>query len=304
MVKAKETKKKTIRYCMQDRIFYTIAMLVITLFTVTVLYPLVFVVSASFSTGSAVSAGKVVLLPVQLSVEGYEAVFRNDAIWQGYGNTILYTSLGTILNIAMCLICAYPMSRRDMPGRNGIMLIFTFTMYFSGGMIPSYILMRNLKLIDTMWVMIIPGALSVYNMILSRTFMQSSIPLELLEAATIDGCSDARYFFSIVLPLSKAIIAVIALYSAVAHWNAYFNAMLYLNTKDKMPLQIIMREILVANQYDPSMMVDPEMQEARAELADVLKYALIVVSSAPILCAYPFAQKYFVKGVMIGSLKG
>ena len=202
------------------------------------------------------------------------------------------------------MMCAYPLSRRDLPCRNVFMLIFAFTMYFGGGMIPNYLLMRNLGMLDTLWVMILPGALSVYNMILARTFMQTSIPGELLEAATLDGCSDLRYFLQIVLPLSKAIIAVVAMYSAVAHWNTYFNAMLYLDSMEKMPLQIILREILLANQFDASMMVDPELQEARADLADVLKYALIMISTVPILLVYPFIQKYFVQGMMIGSVKG
>jgi len=251
-----------------------------------------------------VSSGKVFLLPKDPSVEGYEAVFRYKSVWTGYLNTILYTCVGTMINVGICLVCAYPLSRADFPGRNLFMMIFSFTMYFSGGLVPSYILMRDLRLIDTFWVMVVPGALSVYNMIVTRTFIQSNLPTEMWEAANMDGCSDARYFFSFVLPLSKAIIAVIAMYSAVAHWNTYFNAMIYLNSSERFPLQIILRDILVANTYDPSMMIDPELQEARADLADVLKYALIVISTAPILCIYPFVQKFFVKGVMIGSLKG
>ena len=231
-------------------------------------------------------------------------MFRNRRVLLGFGNTLTYTLLGTLINVCVCMMCAYPLSRRDLPCRNVFMLIFAFTMYFGGGMIPNYLLMRNLGMLDTLWVMILPGALSVYNMILARTFMQTSIPGELLEAATLDGCSDLRYFLQIVLPLSKAIIAVVAMYSAVAHWNTYFNAMLYLDSMEKMPLQIILREILLANQFDASMMVDPELQEARADLADVLKYALIMISTVPILLVYPFIQKYFVQGMMIGSVKG
>jgi len=297
-------KKRAIRLSRGDRLFYIISGALLTLLFLSVLYPIVFVVSASFSSGSAVSAGKVVLWPVDLSVEGFKAVFRNNRILGGYINTIKYTVLGTLINVAVCMMCAYPMSRRDLPGRHILMFVFTFTMYFGGGMIPSYILMDDLGILDTLWVMVLPGALSVYNMILARTFIQSSIPNDLLEASILDGCGDLRYFISIVLPLSKAIIAVVAMYSAVGHWNTYFNAMLYLDSTDKMPLQIILREILLSNQFDPSMMMDPELMEARANLADVLKYALILVSTVPILCVYPFVQKYFIQGVMIGSLKG
>lgn len=293
-----------IRSAASDRVFYAAVAACLTLFFITVLYPLVFVVSASFSEGRMVSAGKVVLFPVNFSLEGYQAVLRNRNIGQAYLNTVYYTVFGTLINVVMAMIAAYPMSRRDLPGRNGLMLLFSFTMYFGGGMVPSYMLMRFLGVIDTVWAMVLPGALSVYNMILARTFIQSSIPQELLEAATIDGCTDTTFFFRIVLPLSKAILAVLTLYSMVGHWNTYFNAMLYLNDAKKMPLQIVLKQILVANSLSAEMMIDPETQIARQELADVLKYALIVVSTVPILCVYPFLQRYFVQGVMIGSLKG
>ena len=293
-----------IRASRSDRIFHAVVLACLTLFFLTILYPLVFVVSASFSEGRVVSAGKVVLLPVSPSLEGYAAVLRNRNIGRSYANTVYYTAFGTLINVFMALIAAYPMARGDLPGRNGLMLLFTFTMYFGGGMIPAYILVRDLGLVDKVWALVLPGALSVYNMILARTFIQSSIPSELLEAATIDGCNDTGYFFKMVLPLSKAILAVLALYSLVAHWNTYFSAMLYLNDSRKMPLQIVLKQILVANSLSAEMLIDPETQVARAELADVLKYALIVVSTVPILCVYPFLQKYFVQGVMVGSLKG
>lgn len=297
-------KSTKIRLSKSDRFFYAICYALLTILFISVLYPIIFVLSASFSSGSAVAGGRVTLFPVELSIEGYKAVFRYKRVLSGYWNTFQYTVIGTAINVAICMICAYPMSRKDLPGRGLFMVIFTFTMYFGGGMIPNYILMRNLGILDSILVMILPGALSVYNMILARTFIQSNIPNELFEAAELDGCSDLKYFTTIVLPLSKAIIAVIAMYSAVGHWNAYFNAMLYLDTPSKMPLQIILREILIANQFDSSMTMDPELMEARANLADVLKYSLIVISTVPILCVYPFIQKYFVQGVMIGSLKG
>jgi multiple sugar transport system permease protein/putative aldouronate transport system permease protein len=293
-----------IKYATSDRVYFAISGIILTLVLILVSYPLIYVLSASFSSGNAVSSGKVLLWPVDFSLEGYKAVFKNKDILSAYGNTILYTVLGTALNVFMVMTCAYPLSRRNLKGRNLFMFLFTFTMFFSGGLIPSYILMKDLKLINTLWVMVLPGALSVYNMIIARTFIQSNIPSELIEATSIDGCSDIRFFFSFVLPLSKAVIAVIALFSAVGHWNAYFNAMMYLNKRTLFPLQIILREILIMNQVDVSMIMDPELQQANAQVAAVLKYALIVVATVPILCVYPFVQKYFIKGVMIGSIKG
>ena len=295
---------KKIRYCRSDKVFYTISGIFLALLLLLVAYPLIYVLSASFSSGNAVSAGRVVLWPVDFSLEGYKAVFNKSDIWPAYLNTILYTVVGTFINVAMVMIAAYPLSRSDLKGRNVVMVLFIFTMFFGGGMIPFYILLTQLHMIDTFWVMVVPGALSVYNMIIARTFIQSSIPGELFEAASIDGCSDTRYFFEILLPLSKAIIAVLALFSAVGHWNSYFNAMMYLNTRSKMPLQIVLREILIMNQIDYSTVGDPELILKMGNLGDVLKYALIVVSTVPILCVYPFVQKYFVKGVMIGSIKG
>ena len=295
---------KKIRYCRSDKVFYTISGIFLALLLLLVAYPLIYVLSASFSSGNAVSAGRVVLWPVDFSLEGYKAVFNKSDIWPAYLNTILYTVVGTFINVAMVMIAAYPLSRSDLKGRNVVMVLFTFTMFFGGGMIPFYILLTQLHMIDTFWVMVVPGALSVYNMIIARTFIQSSIPGELFEAASIDGCSDTRYFFEILLPLSKAIIAVLALFSAVGHWNSYFNAMMYLNTRSKMPLQIVLREILIMNQIDYSTVGDPELILKMGNLGDVLKYALIVVSTVSILCVYPFVQKYFVKGVIIGSIKG
>ena len=287
-----------------DLVYYIISGFIMSVLLVMALYPMVFVLSASFSSGDAVSSGKVILWPVELNLEGYKTVFRNNDILRAYWNTLLYTAVGTLINVSMALITAYPLSRRDLRGRGFLMLIFTFTMFFSGGMIPSYINISNLHLMNTFWVMVLPGALSVYNMIVTRTFIQTSIPYEMLEAASIDGCNDTKYFFSFVLPLSKAIIAVNTLFSAVNHWNTYFNAMIYLNDRDKLPLQNIMRELLVLNEMNLSDLVDPEQALLMLNSVAVLKYALIVVATVPILCAYPFAQKYFVKGVMIGSVKG
>lgn len=287
----------------EDRILYIVVNLILGLFTLIVLLPLIHIVAASFSSGTAVSTGRVLLWPVDFSLVGYETVFGHRLILSAYRNTIFYTVAGTLINLVLTLTCAYPLSRRDMPMKRGFMLIFLITMFFSGGLIPTYMLMAQIKFVNTIWAMLIPGAVSVYNMILVRTYFSNSIPNELLEAAQIDGCSDARYFFSIMLPLSKPIIAVVTLYYAVAHWNAYFNGMMYLNDQDLYPLQLVLRQILIASQIDLQDL-DVESMIARQGLADLLKYSLIVVSTAPIMCVYPFVQRYFIKGVMIGSVKG
>jgi multiple sugar transport system permease protein/putative aldouronate transport system permease protein len=287
-----------------DRIFYIFIFIVLSLFFLVVLYPCVFVLSASFSSGSAVQAGRVVLWPVGLSLEGYRTVFNTTTIWLGFRNSIFYTVAATSLNIAMTMTTAYCLSRSDVPGRNFITLLFTFTMFFNGGMIPTYILIQHLGMLNTPLALIIPGAIGVYNMIIAKTFIQSSIPPELLDAAKIDGCSDIYYYIRIILPLSKAIIAVLVLFYGVGHWNAYFNAMIYLHNKELYPLTIFLREILMASQIDPSTVQDPEMQMRLAEAAALIKYSLIVVTIIPVILIYPFVQKYFVKGVMIGSVKG
>lgn len=296
--------KKFRSYSINDKIFYIIIGFILTVFFLIVLYPCVYVLSASFSSGSAVEAGKVILWPVDFSLEGYKAVFNTPSVWTGFRNSFFYTIAGTLINIIVTMIAAYSLSRPDLPGRNGIMLFFTFTMFFSGGMITGYMLVRALHILNTIWAMLLPGALGVYNLIIARTFIQSNIPMELLEAAQMDGCSDIRFFVSIVIPLSKAVIAVLVLFYGVSHWNAYFNAMIYLNDKELYPLTIYLKEILMASQIDPSTVADPELQNQIARMASVIKYALIVVSMLPILILYPFIQKYFVKGVMIGSVKG
>lgn len=287
-----------------DKVFYIVLTVILTLFFILVLYPCIFVLAASFSSGPAVQAGRVYLWPVEFSLEGYKTVFNTSTVWIGFRNSLFYTVAGTCINIFVTMIAAYCLSRPDVPGRNGFMLLFTFTMFFSGGMIPSYMLVQALGMLNTPWALIIPGAMGVYNMIVARTFIQSNIPLELLEAAKIDGCDDITYFIRIVIPLSKAILAVLTLFYGVGHWNAYFNAMIYLHDKNLYPLTLYLREILMADQIDPSTVSDPELQAQLAQAAGVIKYALIVVSMIPVLLIYPFVQKYFVKGVMIGSIKG
>lgn len=286
-----------------DKIFYIIITIILTLFFIIVLYPCIYVISASFSSGDAVQAGKVVLWPVDLSIEGYKTVFNTSDVWIGFRNSLFYTIVGTSINIVMTVITAYSLARPDVPGRNGIMLLFTFTMFFNGGMIPTYMVIRSLGMLDTIWCLIIPGAIGAYNLIVARTFIQNTIPLELLEAAKIDGCSDIKYMLKVVIPLSKAVIAVLVLFYGVGHWNSYFNAMIYLHTPDLYPLTLFLREILLMEQIDPSTISDPELQAQMAKAAGVIKYALIVVSMVPVMLIYPFIQKYFVKGVMIGSVK-
>jgi multiple sugar transport system permease protein/putative aldouronate transport system permease protein len=270
-----------------------------------VLYPVVYIVSASFSSPTAVISGKVVLFPVNVTLDGYKAVFEHKGIVRGFANTIFYTVVGTLFNLVMTTLAAYPLSRRKMPGRRIILFLFTFTMLFSGGIVPMYILNSRLGLINTRWVMIIPNAIAVFNMIIMRTFIETNIPEELYESAQIDGCSHFIFLLKIVLPLSKPIIAVLALYYGIGHWNAYFDALLYLKDDRLYPIQLILREILVLNQVDiTTTMLDPELLVARQGMADLLKYSLIVVSSAPFMLIYPFVAKHFVKGTLIGAIKG
>jgi ABC transporter, permease protein len=291
-------------YSRNGKVFYVVTTLLLTVIFTVVLYPCIFVLSASFSSGSAVQAGKVILWPVDFSLEGYKTVMKTPSIWIGFRNSLFYTITGTMISLVMTLTAAYCLSRKDVPGRNGIMLLFTFTMFFSGGMIPSYLLIKSLGMLNTVFAIIIPGAIGVYNLIIARTFIQSSIPQELLEASMVDGCSDIMYYLKVVIPLSKAIIAVLTLFYGVALWNSYFNAMIYLTDRELYPLTIFLKEILLASQIDPSTLSDPESATLLAQMASVIKYALIVVSMIPVLVIYPFVQKYFVQGVMIGSVKG
>ena len=288
----------------QDKLFYGITVFIMLLLLLITGYPMIYILSSSFSSRQAVLSGKVFLLPVDFSLEGYEAVFQNRDILIGYRNTLFYTIAGTIINVALTMLAAYAFARRDWVLKKSMTRIFMFVMIFSGGMVPTYLVIRSLGILNTVWAMLLPGALSVYNMIIARTFIENSIPYELFEAARIDGCDDFRYFASIVLPLSKAILAVLTLYYAVGHWNAYFNALIYLNSRRLYPLQVFLREILVLNQFDTADLIDEELMQVKQGMADLLKYALIVVSTAPILCMYPFVQRYFVRGVMIGSVKG
>ena len=235
---------------------------------------------------------------------GYEVVFQHPDIVRGFFNAIYITVLGTVIQVIITIMAAYPLSRKTLYGKGVITLFFTFTMFFGGGLIPTFILINNLGLYNTYWALILPGAVGVYNVIVARTFFQTTIPEDLFEAGQLDGCSDFRFLMSVVLPLSKPIIAVLVMFYAVGHWNSYFGPMIYLADKQLYPLQIVLRNILVQNQFDSQMMMDVASMEQQKGLAELIKYAVIVISSLPMLILYPFIQKHFVKGVMIGAIKG
>jgi putative aldouronate transport system permease protein len=297
--------KSSIKQCRQDRVFTAINYIFLIILMAAFLYPLIYVISCSFSSGDALMTGKVKLLPVEPSLQGYKTVFAYDPIWIGYKNSLLYMVVGTAISVVLTVIAAYPLSRKDLRGRKVIMTYFVFTMMFSGGMIPSYLLVNQLNIDNTMWAIVLPGAVSAYNVIVVRTYYSQSLPQELLEASKIDGCSDYKFLWHIVLPLSKPIIAVISLWVAVALWNSYFNALIYLNSEEKYPLQLVLRGILITNQANISGSIsDPELLEKMNLVSEMFKYGTIIISSLPLMILYPFVQKYFVKGVMLGSVKG
>lgn len=265
------------------------------------LYPFIYVISMSISDPEHVLRQDIFLLPKGLSLGAYKLVFENPDVWRSYYNTVWYTVVGTSINIFMTVIAAYPLSRRNLFGRNFFMFFITFTMFFSGGLIPSFLLVRSLGLYNTRWAMVIPGAVSAWYIIITRTYFQSSIPDSLIEAAKIDGCNDISILFRIVLPLSAPIIAVLALFYAVGHWNSFFNALIYLPDKNLQPLQIYLVRVLI--QASPELLGQMQDEFARSAYFIQLKYAVIIVTILPIICVYPFLQKYFVKGVMIGAIK-
>lgn len=288
----------------RDRLFDIVNAAILVVLSLIVCYPLYFVVIASFSDPSKVQMGEVVLYPIGIQWDGYLQILQNSELWTGYGNTLLYTFFATILNLVLTLTAGFALSNRSLPGRKWIMRMLTFTMFFSGGMIPTYIVVRSLGLLNTRTVMILMGAVNVWNLILARSFFEGTIPTELRDAAFIDGCSYIRFFISIVLPVSGAIIAVLTVYYAVAHWNQYMNAIIYLRNRKLMPLQVFLRELLIDDQFNDSNVMMDEMAYLHAVKIMSMKYGVIIVSSLPVLVLYPFVQKYFVKGVMVGSVKG
>ena len=285
-----------------DRITDIVSYILLSIVLLLCLYPVYFVIVASFSHPTAVNSGRMLLWPEGFNLDGYEYVLNDQRIWRGYGNTIIYVVFGTLLGLFACLTGGYALSRKDLPGRKIIMGLYVFTMYFSGGLIPGYLVVKSLGLLNTRAILVILGSVSVYNIILIRTFFQSNLPEELRESAFIDGCGNLRFFVQFALPLSKAIIAVIALYLAVGYWNSYFNALIYATDSHKHPLQLVLRQMLLTD--TGSEVGDPEGAAELGRIMQVIKYAIIVVSTLPVMCVYPFLQKYFVQGVMIGSLKG
>jgi putative aldouronate transport system permease protein len=293
----------------RDKGFLVLNYIFVLLAFLVVFYPLVYMVSASISNPKLVGSGEMWLWPMDITFDGYKRVFENSNIWIGYGNTILYTFVGTAINLAVTLPAAYALSRKDFMGRNFFMGLFMVTMFFGGGLVPTYLLIKELHMINTIWAIVLPSAASIWNIIVARTFFQSTLPTEVQEAAQIDGCTNLRLFTKIVLPLSMPIIAVMALFYGVGHWNSYFSALIYLNDAAKYPLQLVLRQILVlqetAAQGGGAMdSASASALNSKAEIAALVKYAVIIVATVPVIAIYPFLQRYFVQGVMIGSVKG
>jgi len=303
-VRRKAASRRRIRDSVRDRAYNTINNTLLVVVFVVVLYPLLYIVSCSFSSTLAIYSGKVWIWPVGFQLVAYQKIFEYPPVLIGYRNTVFYTVVGTAINVFVTILAAYPLSRKDLDGRNVFMFLYTFTMIFSGGLIPTYLLVRSLGMLNTRWALLIPNAMHVFNVIITRTFFQQNIPQEMLDAAKIDGASDIQFMVRMVLPLSGAIMAAITLFYAVGHWNSFFDAFIYLSTRKLYPLQIFLRDILVMNEVDASLFVDPKQMQAMQDLRELLKYALIIVSSVPVLLLYPFVQRYFVRGVMLGSIKG
>ena len=293
--------KRTSRF---DMGFDVVSTALLVLCLLIVLYPMYFIVIASISDATSIATGKVLLLPKNIDLAGYRRIFQDTRIWKGYWNSLVYTVASTIIGVITTAMAGYSFSRKDLVGRKILITLYVFTMYFSGGLIPTYLVVKQLGLSGSPWIVILMGAVSVYNVIIARSFFSSNIPDDLFEAASIDGCTNGRFFVSIVLPLSKAILAVLALYYAVAQWNGYFNAMIYLNKPAHFPIQLILREILISSQTVTVDVSDVEAIQEMQRIAATVKYGVIVIASIPMLMMYPFIQKYFVKGVMIGSVKG
>lgn len=294
-----------------DKLFDMINIVLLTLMMLVILYPLYFILIASVSSPTAVNAGEVLLFPKGATLEGYKYVLKDTSIWKGYANTIILTITGTLVNMFLSVTCAYALSKSHLPFIKFIMFAMTFTMFFSGGIIPTYLLVSGLGMRDTIWSLIMPTAVSVYNVILMRTYFMNSVPEEIIQAAKIDGCSEIRALTAVVLPLSKPILVTIALFYGVGHWNQFFQALIYISDKDKFPLQLVLRNmLLMGNNAMTSMLsggMSGENAKYLAELMqqiEILKYAVIIVSVLPVLLVYPFLQKFFMKGIMMGSLKG
>lgn len=303
MSKVKEGKHRSFKsQAPADKLFDIINYLLLGIIAVCVLYPLYFIVIASFSDPVAINNGQVAFWPVGFNTTGYQKIFENTKIWRSYSNTIFYTVVGTAINVILTMMLAYPLSRRNFFARNVILLFVMFTMYFQGGLIPTYLWMNDLHLYNTPWVMVLLPAINVFNLIIAMNFISNNIPEELYEAASIDGCSHVKFFFKIIMPLSKTLVVVLILYYGVAHWNEFMNGLIYLRDEGLHPLQLTLRSILLQNQASGLGDVDSIIEQQKA--AELIKYGVIIVSTLPVLVVYPFLQKHFAKGVMVGSVKG
>lgn len=286
-----------------DRVFDIVNAIIMTLITIVIVYPLYYVLLASITDPTVVNTGKLLLYPEAPYIDGYKRAFSYAPLWTGYKKTLIYTFVGTIISLICTIPAGYALSRMDLPGRRVIMFLFTFTMFFNGGIVPLYLVVQNLHIYDTIWAVALPVAVSVYNLIVCRSFFDTGIPIEMLEAAKIDGCNDFVFFFRIVIPLSSTIIAVMCLFYATALWNQFFNPLMFLSGQDKMPLQVVLRNLVLSNQVN-SITSNAQEIAMRQRLAEQLKYCTVVLAAAPLLIVYPFLQKYFAKGVMVGAVKG
>ena len=289
------------RKCRQDKIFIIVDSILALFFLLICLYPLYFILIASFSNPSLVAGGKVWIIPRGLTLDGYKMMLAKSEIWRGYGNTILYTLTGPTINLIFTISAGYALSRKTLPFRSAINMFFLLTMFINGGLIPTYLLMNSLHLVNTFAIMVLMGGVNVWNFIICRTFFETNIPTEVLEAAKIDGSNELVFFMRIALPLSKSILAVMTLFFAVEHWNGYYNALVYLRSENKYPLQLVLRNLLLTTQLSPE-----TSDSGMAQLLNLqsMKYGVIVIASVPVLILYPFIQKHFVKGVMVGAIKG
>lgn len=290
-------------FSLSDKAFNRLNNIFVSIIVLIIIYPLILVISASISDPAAVSSGKMWLWPVDVTFEGFKKVFTNGDIWMGYRNTIMYTILGTLIHLVILLPCAYALSRKEVLGKKFILWFILFTMLFNGGLIPTFILVKSLGMVDTIWAIIIPGVVGAWSILVARTFFESNVPDELVEASKIDGATDFLIFRKIVLPISLPIIAVMALFHGVSLWNQYFNALIYLSDRDLFPLQLVLRELLIINEMDANTVGTEEALVDQVKTAALIKYAVIIVSSLPLLIVYPFVQRFFVQGVLIGSVK-
>lgn len=305
MAKEKEKEdKRNIKKTRGDIVFDIVNYTLLGIVFLLVFYPLYFVFIASISNPALANSGQVWLYPKDVTLTGYQQIFKDQQILTGYLNSFKITITGVIVNLFFTIPAAYALSRRDLTGRKFFMYMIIFTMFFNGGMIPTYLLVNDLNLYNTMWALILPTAIVPFNLIIARTFFESTIPSELIEAAKIDGCDEFKTFFKVVLPLSGSLIAIMILFYGVAHWNSYFNALIYIRSKDLQPLQLVLRNILILNQVSADMMGDVVQAAKKQEAAALIQYGAIIISSLPLLILYPFLQKYFVKGAMIGAVKG